>query len=362
MWARIKHWLEVRIGMDEVVQIHLKDHLLPKHADIFNILGFLALIGFLIQAGTGVLLLTHYVPHPDHAFQSVQFIMYKMPFGWLIRSMHVVGSNMLVAVLFLHFFVVFARASYKSPRELTWVSGWLMFILIFFFLITGALLPWNQFGYWSMTVVTAIFTFVPFIGDYISTFLRGGEYVTGITLNRFFAFHVAILPFVLVTFMVVHIFLIWRIGFAPSQGKTTGQERKNLNHFRPEVHEEGLPLYRFISRDMFTIMIYFAVLFLIVAYLPNLFLPETTIVKADPFMTPEKIEPEWYFNFSFQIFKFIPFKNLGIGLQIAMLAIFVLWPFLDTSEERRIYKRPLLFGTFLFITTIWILLTLWGKA
>ena len=216
MWGKLKHWIEIRIGLEELVNKHLRQFRTPKGANFWSTLGFVSLIAFIVQAVTGIMLLLYYVPHPEHAFQSVQTITNEIPYGWLFRSIHNVGGNIIVAVIIIHLVHVFLRISYKKPREITWVTGVLMFLLVLLACITGQLLPWHQTGFWQTTVTSTIPAFLPFIGEGISSYMRGGEFVTGITLSRYFSFHVVIIPVFIVLFMLLHVLLIRRQGISTS--------------------------------------------------------------------------------------------------------------------------------------------------
>ncbi len=363
MWRRIKKGLEVRIGLEDLINTKLKRYTVPRNTNIFYTIGGVALAAFIIQAVTGFFLLIYYVPHSDHAFRSVQQIMTSVPFGWLFRLMHVVGANLIVAVVFLHMLSVFFMGSYKKPRELTWVAGWLMLLVVLTFSLSGTLLPWSQLSYWTTTVVTAMPTAFPYVGDYIANVLRGGEFVSGVTLNRFFALHVALLPPVLVLFLVVHIFLIRRIGLSspPFREQTAGAGE--WNEYRHVSYPDGYSFYPyFVLKELYAVLAYLVVMFFVITFVPTLFLPQGANIPADPLKTPAYIKPQWYFLAPYQMLKLIPNKFFGISIQLLLLAMFILWPFFDTGRERNILKRPLLLVAFLASLLLWIVLTVWGRT
>ncbi len=361
MLGRIKNWLEIRIGLEEIVRTQLKEYRIPRNINIFYTLGFVALVAFILQVVTGFFLLIYYIPHSDHAFLSVQDIMEKVPFGWLFRMMHVVGSNLLVIVVLLHMLTVFFMGSYKKPRELTWVAGGFMLLITLMFCLSGYLLPWSQLSFWATTIVTTIPTAFPYAGNYIAGILRGGENVTGITLNRFFALHVTFLPLLLIIFIGVHIFLVRRIGISSPPFGEPGKEKSQWTVFRHDSHDNGYPFYPyFILKEMFMVALYFALMFLIIGFLPTLFLPEEANIPADPFKTPAHIKPEWYFLAPYQMLKIIPNKLLGVGIQIVITAIFLFWPFFDKKEEENILRRPFLLTLFILSLFFWISFTVWG--
>jgi ubiquinol-cytochrome c reductase cytochrome b subunit len=362
MAGKIRNWVDARIGLDELIRTQLTEYRVPRNINIFYTLGFVALAAFFVQVITGFFLLVYYVPHSEHAFDSVQNIMNRIPYGWLFRLMHVAGSNLMVAAVFLHMLTVFFMGSYKKPRELTWVAGGLMLLAVLSFCLSGYLLPWSQLSYWATTIVTSIPSAFPYAGDLMVMVMRGSENVSGITLNRFFAIHVALLPLVILFLIGVHIFLIRRIGISsPPFGRPAGEKRPWMEYHH-ESHPDGYPFYPyFVQREMTMVMVFFVLMFGIMTFSPSLFLPEDANVPADPLNTPAHIKPEWYFLAPYQMLKLVPNKFLGISLQMVLVGIFLLWPFLDIGREDNILKRPLMLLIFFGSLAAWIILTLWGK-
>jgi len=360
MLDRIKNWFEIRIGLKDLIRAQLTEYRVPKDINIFYTLGFVAMAAFMMQAATGFFLLVYYVPHSEQAFKSVQAIMTTVPYGWLFRMLHAVGSNLMVAVVFLHLASVFFMGSYKKPREMTWLAGCLMLLLVLTFCLSGYLLPWSQLSYWATTIVTTIPTAFPYFGDYAAYIMRGGEHVSGVTLNRFFAIHVALLPFLFISILGFHLFLVRRIGISsPPFGEKNERE---WTEYRHEAHSDGIPFYpHFVFREMFMVMIFFAIMFFIISFMPTLFLPEDANTPADPFRTPARIKPEWYFLAPYQMLRLIPNKLLGVVMQIIIVALFILWPFFDTKKERNILKRRLLLGVFFISIAMWVILAVWGR-
>jgi ubiquinol-cytochrome c reductase cytochrome b subunit len=359
MIQQIREWLEIRIGLDELIRSQLTEYRVPKNLNLFYTLGMVAFAAFMLQVVTGVLLLMVYIPQEEHAFKSVQMIMNLVPYGWLFRLMHVVGSNLMVAVVFLHMTSVFALGSYKKPRELTWVVGALLLFTTLTFCLSGYLLQWSQLSYWATTVVTNIPTAFPYCGGFICKLMRGSQNVSQETLSRFFALHVGLLPALLVSLFAAHVFLVRRIGI--SAPPAAGDEEKAWQAFRHVDYPDGPPFYPwFVSREALMIVIYVVIMFAIIALAPALFLPKDTMLPADPLNTPLHIRPEWYFLAPYQMLKLVPNKFLGIALQLSFVVIFVLWPFIDTSREANILKRPLMLALFLVTVTAWIGLSFWG--
>ena len=179
MAQRIREWLDIRIGLDEIIRSQLTEYRIPKNINIFYTLGMVAFGAFALQVVTGILLIFYYIPSDKDAFQSVQFIMNQVPYGWLFRLMHVVGSNLMVAVVICHLGSVFFLGAYKKPRELTWVLGAFLLLTTLGFCLSGYLLAWSQLSFWATTVVTTMPQAFPFIGNFISEIMRGGENVSG---------------------------------------------------------------------------------------------------------------------------------------------------------------------------------------
>ena len=205
-------WLDERLGLKTIYDVVL-DRKVPK-VNWFYTLGSASLFLFVIQAVTGIFLTVYYVPSPDHAYDSIQYIMNGVTFGWLIRGIHHWGATLMVLVVFLHMLRTFFFASYKYPRELTWLTGVLLLFLTLGMGFTGYLLPWNQRAYWATTVGTEIPGTVPIIGPWITSFLRGGPDLSAVTLTRFFSLHIWWLPAGIVLLISVHIYLIIRLGIS----------------------------------------------------------------------------------------------------------------------------------------------------
>ncbi len=283
-------WLNDRLGLEPLFE--LAEHkTVPVHRySIWYYFGGMTLFLFAVQVFTGILLLLYYRPSAESAFESVQFIMSEVNFGWLVRSVHSWSANLMIAVMFVHMFSVYLMKAYRPPRELTWVTGVLLFFLVLCFGFSGYLLPWNSRAFFATRVGTELPAVLPGIGNFVLRFLRGGENVTGATLTRFFGFHVAVLPAVTTFVLGLHVWLVQRHGMSvpPTlQG-------------RPLPSEKFVPNY--ILRDSMGWLVALGVL----AALAALF-PWELGVKADPFApAPAGIKPEWFFLFAFQALKMLP--------------------------------------------------------
>jgi len=210
IWQDLFTWLDERLGLNDLYKATL-DRPEPK-GNWWNTLGSASLFLFLLQGATGIFLTVYYTPSPDHAYDSIQYIMNEVAFGWLIRGIHHWGASLMVIVVFIHMIRVFVTASYKYPRELTWLIGVGLLLVTLGMGFTGYLLPWNQKAYWATTVGTAIAGSVPWLGNFILKALRGGPDLSALTLSRFFSAHIWILPAMLAGLIGVHIFLIIKHG------------------------------------------------------------------------------------------------------------------------------------------------------
>ncbi len=327
-FKNIYSWIDERVELEEVVKFMGKKYV-PVHSHtIWYYFGGVSLFLFIIQVFTGILLLLYYKAGEELAFESIQFIMSKVQFGWLIRSIHSWAANLFILALFIHMFSVYFEKSYRKPREITWLTGMLMLFIAFAFGFSGYLLPWNELAFFATKVGTDIAGVVPFIGDSIMIFLRGGEDVTGATLTRFFGFHVAILPGIFTLILAIHLLLVQRQGMSEPMGyeNTKIAERKTMPFFP-----------NFILRDLLLWLIVLNVLAILAV-----FFPWELGRKADAFASaPAGIQPEWYFLFMFQTLKYIPPQILFIDGEVFGIMMFAVaggvWmmvPFWDRKSSR----------------------------
>ena len=226
MSSRILDWFDDRINLRELTKSQLTEYLVPQNLNFWYSMGLVALGFLLIQIITGIFLLMYYIPEPDKAFQSIQFIVEEVPFGWLMHKLHAIGANMMVIGLLLHMVSVIYMGSYKSPRELQWFSGAILFGLTLATCLSGYLLPWSQLSYWAITVATNSLVVTPFIGDELVRFVRGSEGVSGATLGRFFSLHVTLLPLLILGVVGLHLFFMRATGISepPFVKKTAHKE------------------------------------------------------------------------------------------------------------------------------------------
>jgi len=324
--AGIGAWLDARLGISDAIDfLRHKTVPLGSHT-VWYYFGGVALFLFGIQVATGLLLLFYYKPGPDTAYESVQFIVTRVPFGWLIRSLHSWSANLMVFAVFVHLFSVYFLKAYRPPRELTWMSGMLLLGLTLTFGFSGYLLPWNVLAFFATKVGTDITAILPVIGPPIARLLRGGEDVGGATLTRFFGFHVAMLPIAFLAVLAVHLLLVQRLGMSEA-----------LSH-RRRARTQSMPFYpSFMLRDA---ILWLGVLGVLVVLCT--FFPWELGEKADPFASaPAGIRPEWYFTFLSQSLKYLPAKIGGIDGEVVGICAFAAGglflffvPFLDRRAAR----------------------------
>jgi cytochrome b6 len=325
MLQRTVNWLDERLDLSHLRHF-VAEKTVPVHAQkVWYYLGGITLFLFAVQVFTGILLLLYYRPSAAEAYESVQFIVTQVQFGWLIRNIHSWSANLLIAAAFAHFFSVFFLKSYRRPREMTWVSGILLLFLMLGFGFSGYLLPWNELSFFATKVGTGIAGAVPIVGKFLLRLLRGGDDVTGATLSRFYGLHVAILPAITTALVAIHLLLVQRQGMSVP----LSIERK-VKAGEPLREMPFFPNY--VLRDVLAWYVALAILAALAA-----FSPWELGKKADPFaVVPPGIRPEWYFLAMFHTLKLLPSHLLGfegehVGVvAFGIVALFlVLVPFLD---------------------------------
>jgi cytochrome b6 len=313
----------------------------------------MTLFFFLVQIVTGIMLMLYYRPSAEQAFESVEFIMTSVPFGWLIRSLHSWSANLMVFFAFVHLATVYFTKGYRRPREITWITGCVLLFLALGFGFSGYLLPWNQLAFFATKVGTDIAGAVPWIGEWLVRFLRGGSRVTGGTLSRFYGWHVAILPAASLAVMGVHLLLVQLQGMSvPPRAEEEASRRRPMKFFP-----------NFALRDLFGWILALGVLVAIAALFPW-----ELGEKADPFAPAYKdIRPEWYFMFMFETLKLVPGGEImGVEFEAIPILLFglagllmVLVPFLDRGVART-GKSPLFSLAGVVAVTYMVVLTAWG--
>jgi len=322
-------WLDDRLALAPMREL-AAHKTVPVHRDtVFYYFGGMTLFFFLVQVVTGILLMLYYRPSAEEAFESVEFIMTTVPFGWLVRSLHSWSANLMVYFAVVHLASVFFMKAYRPPREITWITGCLLLFLLLGFGFSGYLLPWNQLAFFATKVGTDIAESVPLIGEWALRFLRGGDRVTGGTLSRFYGWHVAILPALTAVLLGVHLVLVQIQGMSVPPWRQAEADRRRPMKFIPH----------FALRDLFGWVLALGMLAALAALLPW-----ELGEKADPFAPAYKdIRPEWYFVFLFETLKLVPggeiagleYEAIPILLSGLAAVLLVLVPFLDRGVTRR---------------------------
>lgn len=336
--SRLYDWFDQRVQLESLRRFMTKKAVPQHRHSLWYYFGGMTLFLFLVQVGTGILLTLYYRPSAEQAYESVQFIMTEVKFGWLVRSIHSWTANLLIAVMFIHLFSVFFLKSYRKPRELTWLSGMFLFVLVLAFGFSGYLLPWNELSFFATKVGTEIVGVVPFVGKFFLRLLRGGDDVTGATLSRFYGFHIAILPGIATIFLTIHLLLVQRLGMSVplSVEKEAAAGKKPV---------KDVPFFpNFLLHDLLGWYVAIAAVAALAALMPW-----ELGKKADPFASaPAGIRPEWYFVYMFQTLKLIPAKILGIDGDVLGILAFglgglflMLVPFLDRDPAH--HRRTLAF-------------------
>ncbi|MCP2519265.1 cytochrome bc complex cytochrome b subunit [SCandidatus Aminicenantes bacterium Aminicenantia_JdfR_composite] len=348
---KIRDWFYDRTGFDEFLAF-LKKKEVPCHSyTIWYYMGGAILILFLFQCITGIMLLLYYKPTIETAHKSVIGIMNDVPLGWIIRSFHRWSAYFMIAFVFIHLFSTLILKAYRKPREVTWITGCLLFITTLAFGFTGYLLPWDELSLAATKVGTDIPRSIPIVGEWITKLLRGGDDVTGDTLTRFFALHVCVLPLFILAILGIHFILIQKHGMSIP---ISIQRKKNSLR--------KIPFYpNFFYREL----IFWMLIFGIVITLSLLF-PATLGKEADLMApTPKGVKPEWYFLFFFQTLKlfpsrilFIPGDTFAILLILIFGIIFFLLPFIDRKPHGRSGKI-ITYLTYVFLIYV-IIMTIWG--
>ena len=322
-------WLEYRLQIFSVLREALVDHPTPRNLNYWWNFGSLAGITLIIMIVSGLMLSMHYIAHTDLAFDSVEHIMRDVNYGWLIRYIHSVGASMFFFVVYIHISRGLYYGSYKSPREVLWWLGIIIFLLMIASAFLGYTLPWGQMSFWGATVITNLFSAIPLIGDNIVTWLWGGYSVDNPTLNRFYSLHFLI-PFLIVGIVFFHIVALHKFG----SNNPTGIDL--------HLKKEKIPFHPYYTiKDFFGFGIFFIIFSIFVFFIPNVLGHPDNYIPADPLVTPTHIVPEWYFLPFYAILRAIPFKLFGVLAMLGAIFILFVLPWLDTSKVRSCRFRPI---------------------
>ena len=336
MRNRLVRWIDHRLPMFAFMEKELIDYPTPRNLNYWWNFGSLAGIVLVVMIVTGIVLAMHYTPHVDHAFGSVERIMRDVNYGWLIRYVHTNGASAFFVIVYIHIFRGMYYGSYKAPRELLWIIGVAILLCMMATAFMGYVLPWGQMSFWGATVITNLFSAIPWVGDLIVTWLWGGFTVDNPTLNRFYSLHY-LLPFVIVGLVALHLVALHQHGSSNPVGiDASGPQDKIPFH----------PYYTI--KDMFGLAAFLTVFAGFVFFAPNFFGEPENYIPANPLQTPLHIVPEWYFLPFYAILRSITFdvwfltaKLIGVVLMFGSILILFLLPWLDRSPVRSARFRPI---------------------
>ena len=331
-------WIDARFPLSSMWYDHLARYYAPKNFNFLYYFGSLALLVLVMQIFTGIWLTMNYKPDAELAFNSVEYIMRDVNWGWLIRYMHSTGASMFFIVVYLHMFRGLIYGSFKKPRELIWIFGMIIYVSLMAESFMGYLLPWGQMSYWGAQVIISLFGAIPGIGDSLALWIRGDFVVADATLNRFFAFHVAAVPIVLLALVVLHILALHEVGSNNPDGVDIKKNKDEKG-----IPVDGIPFHPYYTvKDIVGVVVFLIIFSTIVFFMPEMggwFLEKDNFIPADPLKTPEHIVPLWYFTPYYAILRAVPDKFLGVVAMGAAIFVLFLLPWLDRSPVKSIRYR-----------------------
>ena len=340
--SKLLNWVNERMAVTQVWEDHLSKYYAPKNFNFFYFFGSLALLVLVNQIITGIWLTMSFEPSAEGAFASVEYIMRDVEYGWIIRYLHSTGASAFFVVVYLHMFRGMLYGSYKAPRELVWIFGMAIYLMLMAEAFMGYLLPWGQMSYWGAQVIISLFSAIPFIGPDLAQWVRGDYLISGITLNRFFALHVVALPIVILALVVLHIIALHEVGSNNPDGIDIKAKKDETG--KPL---DGIPFHPYYTvKDIVGVVVFLFVFCAVVFFFPEMggyFLEKPNFEISNPLKTPDHIAPVWYFTPFYAILRAVPAIGgsafpgvLAMGAAIAVL--FVL-PWLDRSPVKSIrYK------------------------
>ena len=352
---KIVSWIDDRFPLTKVWEEHMAKYYAPKNFNFWYCFGSLAILRLVMQMVTGLFLTMHYKPDAALAFASVEYIMRDVPWGWLIRYLHAIGASMFFVVVYLHMFRALIYGSYRGPRELVWIFGMVIFIALMAESFMGYLLPWGNMSFWGAQVIISLFGAIPYVGDGLVEWLRGDYVISDATLNRFFAFHVAAVPLVLVILVFLHIVALHKVG----SNNPDGIEIKK-NKDENGIPLDGIPFHPYYTvKDIVGVIVFLMVFSAIIFFAPEMggwFLEADNFTPSDPLTTPPHIVPLWYFTPYYSILRAVTWEWLPGGAKLwgviamgASLVVLFFPPWLDKSPVKSIRYRGGIFKAALAI-------------
>ena len=322
-------WMDTRLPLLRLAHDSFVDYPTPKNLNYWWTFGGILTFCLVTQIITGIILAMHYTPHVDHAFNSVEHIMRNVNHGWLIRYIHANGASMFFLAVYIHIFRGMYYGSYKAPREVLWILGVIIYLLMMAAAFMGYVLPWGQMSLWGATVITNLFGAIPLVGDSIATWLWGGFSVDNPTLNRFFSLHYLI-PFLIFGVVILH---IWALH-VPGNNNPVGISVKSV--------QDTVPFHPYYTvKDGFALIVFMILFSYFVFFAPNVLGHADNYIPANPLVTPAHIVPEWYLLPFYAILRAVPDKLGGVIAMVGAIFILFVLPWLDTSKIRSARYRPL---------------------
>ena len=356
-------WIDQRFPLSKVINEHLAEYYTPRNFNFWYFFGGLAVVMLIMQLVTGIFLTMHYKPDAEYAFASVEYIMRDVEWGWFIRYMHSTGASAFFVIIYLHMMRALLYGSYKGPRELIWILGMVLYILLLAEAFMGYVLPWGQMSFWGAQVIISLFGSVPIVGPDLLVWILGDYAVGDSTLNRFFSLHVVVIPLILVVLVFLHIVALHHVG----SNNPDGIEIKK-NKDADGIPKDGIPFHPYFTiKDSVVVVGFLWIFCAVVFYAPALngyFLEDPNFIEANPLKTPEHIAPLWYLTPYYSVLRAIPplfgSQFPGVLAMFAALGVFFLLPWLDRSPVKSIrYRSPIykwILGTFVvsFIVLGWL--------
>ena len=326
--SKLGQWFDSRLPLLTLAH-HINDYPTPKNLNYWWTFGGILTFFLIIQIITGLVLAMHYVAHADLAFGSVEHIMRDINYGWLIRYVHANGSSMFFLAVYIHIFRALFYGSYKAPREMIWIIGMFIYLLMMATAFMGYVLPWGQMSFWAATVITNLFSAIPLVGESITSWLWGGYAVGSPTLTRFFSLHY-LMPFLIFGLVILH---IWALHI-PGNNNPVGIDIKKPS-------KETVPFHPYIViKDFYALLIFLIIFSGFVFFVPNVLGHPDNYIEANPMVTPSHIVPEWYLLPFYAILRSVPDKLGGVVVMFAAVFILMFLPWLDTSKVRSAVFRP----------------------
>jgi len=327
--SAIGRWFESRLPIMGLIHSSFVVYPTPRNLNYWWTFGGILSVMLVVQILTGIVLVMHYTPHVDYAFSSVELIMRDVNWGWMLRYTHANGASMFFVAVYIHMLRGLYYGSYKAPREVLWILGVIIYLLMMATGFMGYVLPWGQMSFWGATVITNLFSAIPLVGEAITTWLWGGYSVDNPTLNRFFSLHY-LLPFMIAGVVVLHVWALHVVG----QNNPDGVEVKN-------VARDTLPFTPYATiKDGFAMICFMLFFAWWIFYVPNYLGHADNYIEANPLATPAHIVPEWYYLPFYAILRAVPSKLGGVVAMFSAILVLCFLPWLDTSRVRSAKYRP----------------------